>query len=72
MSRSLSSLLVSDVASGHDNADFMTPEQCEVIHIEWGRQSAIGYGSVVCGVFLLKQFARKNPVAPYSLVVYTS
>ncbi|KAJ7671045.1 hypothetical protein B0H17DRAFT_1335527 [Mycena rosella] len=31
-------------------------EQCETIHIKWGRQGAIG----------------PNPVAPYSLVVYTS
>ncbi|KAJ7172807.1 hypothetical protein C8R43DRAFT_1119649 [Mycena crocata] len=31
-------------------------EQCETIHIKWGRQGAIG----------------PNPVAPYSMVVYTS
>ncbi|KAJ7263673.1 hypothetical protein B0H12DRAFT_1103394 [Mycena haematopus] len=31
-------------------------EQCETIHLEWGRQAAIG----------------PNPVAPYSMVVYTS
>ncbi|KAJ7122430.1 hypothetical protein C8R44DRAFT_786158 [Mycena epipterygia] len=31
-------------------------EQCETIHINWGRRTAIG----------------PNPVAPYSLVVYTS
>jgi len=31
-------------------------EQCETLHIKWGRQGAIG----------------PNPVAPYSLVVYTS
>ncbi|KAJ6470375.1 hypothetical protein C8R45DRAFT_1015464 [Mycena sanguinolenta] len=33
-----------------------TTEQCETIHIEWSRQGAIG----------------PNPVAPYSMVVYTS
>ncbi|KAJ7611467.1 hypothetical protein B0H17DRAFT_1221133 [Mycena rosella] len=33
-----------------------SPLQCETFHIKWGRQGAIG----------------PNPVAPYSLVVYTS
>ncbi|KAK0211477.1 hypothetical protein IW262DRAFT_1467966 [Armillaria fumosa] len=35
-------------------------EQCEVIHLKWGRRAAIGYGSVT------------KSVAPYSLVGYTS
>ncbi|KAK0480906.1 hypothetical protein IW261DRAFT_1149264 [Armillaria novae-zelandiae] len=44
----------------YDKADEPVPilltQQCEVIHLKWGRQAATG----------------QNPVAPYSLVVYTS
>ncbi|KAK0232438.1 hypothetical protein EDD85DRAFT_847894 [Armillaria nabsnona] len=45
-----------DYNKADEPVPILLTQQCEVIHIEWGRQSAIG----------------QNPVAPYSLVVYTS
>ncbi|SJL12848.1 uncharacterized protein ARMOST_16280 [Armillaria ostoyae] len=45
-----------DYNKADEPVPILLTQQCEVIHIKWGRQSAIG----------------QNPVAPYSLVVYTS
>ncbi|KAK0192321.1 hypothetical protein F5146DRAFT_1136087 [Armillaria mellea] len=40
----------------NETVPILLTQQCEVIHLKWGRDAAIG----------------QNPVAPYSLVVYTS
>ncbi|KAK0496230.1 hypothetical protein EDD18DRAFT_1165462 [Armillaria luteobubalina] len=45
-----------DYNKANETVPILLTEQCEVIHLKWGRRAAIG----------------QNPVAPYSLMVYTS